>query len=143
MRATVYEVGPRDGLQSIPEFIPSAAKFELISHLYAAGLENIEEVSFAHPKLLPQMADAEEVFTGRGAALVMNRRGYDRAVATNVEKINLVFSACNVFNKKILERRAQKQLMSILLSLTMCLVKTFVYTYRWLSARQIVESTTN
>ena len=100
MRATVYEVGPRDGLQSIPEFIPSAAKFELISHLYAAGIENIEEVSFAHPKLLPQMADAEEVFTGRGAALVMNRRGYDRAVAANVEKINLVFSACNVFNKK-------------------------------------------
>ena len=100
MRATVYEVGPRDGLQSIPEFIPSAAKFDLISHLYAAGLENIEEVSFAHPKLLPQMADAEEVFTGRGAALVMNRRGYERAVAANVEKMNLAFSACDVFNKK-------------------------------------------
>ena len=100
MRATVYEVGPRDGLQSIPKFIPSAAKFDLISHLYTAGIENIEEVSFAHPKLLPQMADAEEVFTGRGAGLVMNRRGYDRAVAANVEKINLVFSACDVFNKK-------------------------------------------
>ena len=100
MRATVYEVGPRDGLQSIPKFIPSAAKFDLISHLYTAGIENIEEVSFAHPKLLPQMADAEEVFTGRGAGLVMNRRGYDRAVAVNVEKINLVFSACDVFNKK-------------------------------------------
>ena len=100
MRATVYEVGPRDGLQSIPEFIPSAAKFELISHLYAAGLENIEEVSFAHPKLVPQMADAEEVFTGRGAALVMNRRGYDRAVAAGVKKMNLVFSACDEFNKR-------------------------------------------
>ena len=100
MRATVYEVGPRDGLQSIPEIIPASTKFEFISHLYAAGLENIEEVSFAHPKLVPQMADAEEVFTGRGAALVMNRRGYDRAVNTGVEKMNLVFSACEVFNER-------------------------------------------
>lgn len=100
MRVSVYEVGPRDGLQYIKNVIPTEQKRELISALYDCGLAGIEEVSFAHPKVLPQMADAEEVFSGKGAALVMNRRGFDRAVATGVEKINIVFSPCEIFNMK-------------------------------------------
>ena len=65
--------------------------------MYNAGLEHVEEVSFAHPKLVPQMADAEEVYD-RGAALIMNKRGYDRAVAAGVDKFNIVFSPCETFN---------------------------------------------
>ncbi len=98
MKVTVYEVGPRDGLQYLELIIDTDDKKNLINALYRAGIENIEEVSFAHPKRLPQMADAEKVFTGFGAGLVMNRRGYDRAVKTGVEKINIVFSPCETFN---------------------------------------------
>mgnify|MGYP003122429214 FL=1 len=98
MSVTVYEVGPRDGLQSIKPFIDTDIKRQLISALYEAGLENIEEVSFAHPRLVPQMSDAEDVFTGMGAGLVMNRRGFERARIINVEKINLVISPCETFS---------------------------------------------
>jgi len=98
LSVTVYEVGPRDGLQSIKPFIDTDIKRQLISALYEAGLENIEEVSFAHPRLVPQMSDAEDVFTGMGAGLVMNRRGFERARIINVEKINLVISPCETFS---------------------------------------------
>ena len=100
MTVTVYEVGPRDGLQSIKPFIDTDIKRQLISALYEAGLENIEEVSFAHPRLVPQMSDAEDVFTGIGAGLVMNQRGFERARIINVEKINLVISPCETFSMK-------------------------------------------
>ena len=99
MKITVYEVGPRDGLQSFKNPIPSSKKIELINALYDAGLTEIEEVSFAHPKLVPQMADAEKVFQ-RGGALVMNKRGYDRAMAIGAKKINIVISPCETFNIK-------------------------------------------
>ncbi len=98
MKVTVYEVGPRDGLQYLEHIIDTDDKKNLINALYRAGIENIEEVSFAHPKRLPQMADAEKVFTGFGAGLVMNKRGYDRAVKAGVEKMNIVFSPCETFN---------------------------------------------
>ena len=97
MNISIYEVGPRDGLQALKEIVPTAVKRELIASLYNAGLHSIEEVSFAHPRLVPQMADAEEVFD-RGSALVMNKRGYDRAVAAGVQKFNIVFSPCETFN---------------------------------------------
>jgi isopropylmalate/homocitrate/citramalate synthase len=99
MNVTVYEVGPRDGLQSLKFPIPSSKKIELIDALYDAGLTEIEEVSFAHPKLVPQMADAEKVFQ-HGGALVMNKHGYDRAIATGAKKINIVISPCETFNMK-------------------------------------------
>ena len=99
MNVTVYEVGPRDGLQSLKFPIPSSKKIELIDALYDAGLTEVEEVSFAHPKLVPQMADAEKVFQ-RGGALVMNKRGYDRAMAVGAKKINIVISPCETFNMK-------------------------------------------
>ena len=108
MSITVYEVGPRDGLQNIKSFIDTDVKRQLISSLYEAGLETVEEVSFAHPKLVPQMADAEDVFSGRGAALVMNKRGFERAKAVGVKKFNLVFSACEVFNERNLGRNRAK-----------------------------------
>jgi len=99
MKVTVYEVGPRDGLQSLKFPIPTSKKTELIDALYDAGLTEIEEVSFAHPKLVPQMADAEKVYQ-RGGALVMNKRGFDRAIAVGAKKINIVISPCETFNMK-------------------------------------------
>ena len=97
MNISIYEVGPRDGLQALKRPVETATKKRLIASLYDAGLRSIEEVSFAHPHLVPQMADAEEVFD-RGSALVMNKRGYDRGVAAGVEKFNIVFSPCETFN---------------------------------------------
>lgn len=97
MNISIYEVGPRDGLQALKRPVETATKKQLIASLYDAGLHSIEEVSFAHPRLVPQMADAEEVFD-RGSALVMNKRGYDRGVAAGVEKFNIVFSPCETFN---------------------------------------------
>jgi len=94
---SVYEVGPRDGLQALKQPVETVTKRQLIASLYDAGLQSIEEVSFAHPRLVPQMADAEEVFD-RGSALVMNKRGYERAVAAGVQKFNIVFSPCETFN---------------------------------------------
>tara|TARA_R100001510_G_scaffold4746_1_gene3715 strand:+ start:883 stop:1722 length:840 start_codon:yes stop_codon:yes gene_type:complete len=94
---SIYEVGPRDGLQALKRPVETATKKRLIASLYDAGLRSIEEVSFAHPRLVPQMADAEEVYD-RGSALVMNKRGYDRGVAAGVEKFNIVFSPCETFN---------------------------------------------
>jgi|TARA_R100001463_G_scaffold90909_2_gene145550 hydroxymethylglutaryl-CoA lyase len=100
VKVTVYEVGPRDGLQYLPHIVDTKNKRLLIKALYDAGVENIEEVSFAHPKIIPQMADAEKVFTGKGAGLVMNKRGFDRAMATGVEKVNIVLSPCETFNMR-------------------------------------------
>ena len=97
MNISIYEVGPRDGLQALNRPVETATKKRLIASLYDAGLRSMEEVSFAHPQLVPQMADAEEVFD-RGSALVMNKRGYDRGVAAGVEKFNIVFSPCETFN---------------------------------------------
>lgn len=100
MKVTVYEVGPRDGLQYLTHTIDSREKRSLIESLYKAGVENIEEVSFAHPKIIPQMADAEQVFSGKGAGLVMNKRGFDRAMSVGVEKVNIVLSPCETFNMR-------------------------------------------
>tara|TARA_R110002012_G_scaffold155664_2_gene316536 strand:- start:467 stop:1306 length:840 start_codon:yes stop_codon:yes gene_type:complete len=96
----VYEVGPRDGLQALKHLVDTDTKKTLIEALYNAGIDSIEEASFVHPKLVPNMADAEDVVTGRGSALVLNKRGYDRAKAAGVEKINIVLSPCETFNLK-------------------------------------------
>ncbi len=99
MKVKIYEVGPRDGLQALSHFVDTTTKIELINTLYTAGLNDIEETSFAHPRLVPQMADAEDVFSG-GSVLVMNKRGYERAKSVGAKKINIVFSPCEEFNKR-------------------------------------------
>jgi hydroxymethylglutaryl-CoA lyase len=97
MNISVYEVGPRDGLQALGTVVSTKTKRLLIKELYASGITDIEEVSFAHPKVLPQMADAEAVYN-KGAGLVMNKRGFLRAQQSGVDKINIVFSPCETFN---------------------------------------------
>ena len=91
-KITIYEVGPRDGLQNIDYIVPTETKLHLIDTLQKSGLRNIEVTSFAHPKLLPQMSDAEEVFRGQGSALVMNQKGMERVLDAGVTHFNIVFS---------------------------------------------------
>jgi hydroxymethylglutaryl-CoA lyase len=99
----LVEVGPRDGLQAEPSVLPTEDKVELIRRMAAAGAERIEAASFAHPKVVPQMADAEDVLeavigTVPGVSLiglVMNRRGLERALQTEVDEINFVVPAAD------------------------------------------------
>lgn len=104
---TIVEVSPRDGLQSDPTLLPTAAKVELIQRALRAGLRRIEAVSFVDPKRVPQMADADAVMAAvprdRGASyigLVLNRRGFERAVDTGVDEINVVVVCTDTFAEK-------------------------------------------
>lgn len=104
---TVVEVAPRDGLQSDPTILSTEAKVELISRALDAGVQRIEAVSFVNPARVPQMADAEAVMSavprGRGASyigLVLNRRGFDRAVEAGVDEINVVVVCTDTFAER-------------------------------------------
>lgn len=96
----LVEVGLRDGLQSVPEPLPTARKLELVQLLIDAGVREIEAVSFAHPKVLPQLADAAEVMAGvprvpgvRYRGLAPNFRGAERAVDCGLDELVVVVSA--------------------------------------------------
>jgi hydroxymethylglutaryl-CoA lyase len=93
-RTQVVEVGLRDGLQSVDHSLPTEAKVELVHLLIDAGVTVIEVASFAHPRVLPQLADAEEVLARvprlpgiRYRALVPNLKGARRAVACGVDEV--------------------------------------------------------
>lgn len=97
---TISEVGPRDGLQSIPRAMPTAIKIKWIRALAGAGLPEIEVGSFVSPKLLPQMGDTEEVVRAareiKGLtvlALAPNLKGAERAVAAGVHVVSMPVSA--------------------------------------------------
>ncbi len=104
---TIVEVGARDGLQNEATLLDTTTKVELIQRLVAAGTQRIETSSYVHPKLVPQMADAEAVMEALGPSpdgvayigLVLNRRGLDRALLTPVDEINFVVAASEGFNR--------------------------------------------
>ena len=103
----IVEVGPRDGLQNEKAILEPAVRVELVRRLEAAGARRIEAVSFVHPKYVPQMAGAEEVMAelpseaGRSRiGLVLNARGYDRALTTVVEEVNVSVAATDGFGLK-------------------------------------------
>src|SRR5256712_1786175 len=104
-RITLCEVGPRDGFQIEPEFIPTEQKVEVVTLLAEAGVPRIEVTSFVHPKVVPQLRDAEEVMAKirrrpgtRYAALVPNDKGAVRAVDAGVDAIHTVVSASESHN---------------------------------------------
>jgi len=104
---TIVEVGPRDGLQSEPEVLATDTKVQFIQKAIDAGITRLEVASFVHPKLVPQMADAEalieklpQVGGVSYIGLVMNERGLDRALATNVHEIGMVVVASDTYNRK-------------------------------------------
>ena len=103
----IVEVGPRDGLQSEPGVMPTAAKIEFIERLIDAGLRRLEVTSFVNPKKVPQMADAEHVLAGlnkradvRYVGLVLNRKGFERAVAAGCNEIGMAVVASDTFNRR-------------------------------------------
>jgi hydroxymethylglutaryl-CoA lyase len=112
---TIYEVGPRDGLQNEATVVPVEVKAELVERLVAAGLPVVEVTSFVHPRWVPQLADAEELLArvdhgGRMPVLVPNERGLDRALAAGVRHIAIFGSATETFAQRNLNRSLQGQL---------------------------------
>jgi hydroxymethylglutaryl-CoA lyase len=102
----VVEVGARDGLQNEDVVVTTADKIELIGRVSAAGVSRVEVASFVHPKLVPQMADAEAVVEALAddgglsyIGLVLNRRGLERALATRINEVNFVVGATEAFNR--------------------------------------------
>lgn len=105
-RVTVYEVGPRDGLQNESETLPPQTRVEFIDRLSESGLPAIEVGSFVSPKAVPQLADTEEVFRRirkasgvRYPVLVPNEKGLDRAIAAGALEIAVFTAASETFNR--------------------------------------------
>jgi hydroxymethylglutaryl-CoA lyase len=113
---SLREVGPRDGLQNEAP-VTTDAKVELIDALAHTGVQRIEAVSFVHPKAIPQMADADEVWKRivhrddiRYSALVPNLRGAQRALDAGVGEIEVVVSASDTHNRKNVNRSTEESL---------------------------------
>jgi hydroxymethylglutaryl-CoA lyase len=103
----IVEVGPRDGLQNEAAVLAPEVRADFTRRLEAAGARRIEAASFVHPKYVPQMAGAEDVMAalpveaGRSRiGLVLNTRGYERAVRTTVDEINVSVAATDGFGLK-------------------------------------------
>lgn len=106
-RVAIVEVGPRDGLQNESTTVPTPIKAAFIEKLADAGLTQIEATSFVHPKLIPQLADAEPLLAALRprpgliySALVPNARGLARAVAAGVKRIAVFAAASESFTQK-------------------------------------------
>ncbi len=103
---TLFEMGPRDGLQNEAELISTEDKIRLVDMLSEAGFAKIETASFVSPKWVPQMADGADVLAGvnrragvRYTALTPNLKGYERAKAARVDEIAIFGSASEGFSK--------------------------------------------
>ncbi len=113
MSVTLVDVGPRDGLQNEERTLPAQVRAELCQGLAAAGIPRVEAASFVNPKLVPQMAGAEEVLAGidrainsginsttEFAGLVLNEKGYERAVAAGVDEVRYAFPVTDEFARR-------------------------------------------
>ena len=107
LEATIVDVGPRDGLQTQEKFVPTELKVELIRRLAEAGVRRIQVTSFVHPKLVPQMADAEDVCTQLPAiegtqynGLVLNMRGLERAYKAGLKHVDMGVPASETLSQK-------------------------------------------
>ena len=113
---TIYEVGPRDGLQNEKAVVPVEVKEEFVRRLRGAGLPVVEATSFVHPRWVPQLADAEELMTRLGPdgldcpVLVPNERGLDRALELGLKHVAVFASATEAFAAKNLNRTLDSQL---------------------------------
>ncbi|MCC5477329.1 hydroxymethylglutaryl-CoA lyase [Streptomyces sp. NPDC059680] len=116
-RVRIHEVGARDGLQNEKRTVPTEIKAEFIRRLADAGLTTIEATSFVHPKWVPQLADAEQLFPLLGGldgvelpVLVPNQRGLDRALALGADRVAVFASATESFAKANLNRTLDESL---------------------------------
>jgi isopropylmalate/homocitrate/citramalate synthase len=106
-RVTVFEVGPRDGLQNEPEVLDVDVRVALIRRLAAAGVPGVEVASFVDPRRVPQMAGAEKIVAAVGpiqptvrAGLALNERGYERLLATGLDEVRFAFGVTESFNER-------------------------------------------
>ncbi|MEU5180029.1 hydroxymethylglutaryl-CoA lyase [Streptomyces longwoodensis] len=116
-RVRIHEVGARDGLQNEKTAVPTEVKAEFIRRLADAGLTTIEATSFVHPKWVPQLADAEQLFpmvSGLGGVrlpvLVPNLRGLERALALGAREVAVFASATETFARANLNRTLDESL---------------------------------
>ncbi len=107
MRVTICDVGPRDGLQNEPETLPPPGRAELVNRLSAARLPRIEAASFVRPDAVPQMAGAEDVVAAierregtEYSGLALNVKGYERLVATGLDRVNFTLAATESFSRR-------------------------------------------
>jgi hydroxymethylglutaryl-CoA lyase len=118
-RVTIYEVGPRDGLQNEAAVVPLEVKAEFVRRLVAAGLPVVEATSFVHPKWVPQLADAADLVDALDdllatdevplPVLVPNERGLDRALEKGIRHIAIFGSATETFAQRNLNRSLDEQ----------------------------------
>ena len=106
MRATLCDVGPRDGLQNEPETLEPATRAELVNRLAAAGLPRVEAVSFVRDDRVPRMAGAEAVVAAierragtEYSGLVLNEKGFERFRRSGLDRVNVTFGATEGFNR--------------------------------------------
>ncbi|MGH7760528.1 MAG: hydroxymethylglutaryl-CoA lyase [Candidatus Dormibacteraceae bacterium] len=107
MSVVICDVGPRDGLQNEGRTLEPTLRAELCDRLASAGLKRIEAASFVNPKLVPQMAGADEVMAALHrmpgvsyAGLALNEKGYERAVAAGVDEVHYAFAATDEFGRR-------------------------------------------
>ena len=107
MDVLICDVGPRDGLQNEDRVLDPSVRAELCDRLAAAGVKRIEAASFVNPKLVPQMAGAEDVMKAlhrhdgtNYAGLVLNEKGYERALAARVDEVHYAFAATDEFGRR-------------------------------------------
>ncbi|MFW6693575.1 hydroxymethylglutaryl-CoA lyase [Streptomyces sp. MAR4 CNX-425] len=117
-RVRIHEVGPRDGLQNEKATVPTDVKASFVHRLAAAGLTTVEATSFVHPKWVPQLADAEDLFPRlaglpgdvRLPVLVPNIRGLERATALGARRVAVFASATETFARRNLNRTVDESL---------------------------------
>ncbi|MFD0315179.1 hydroxymethylglutaryl-CoA lyase [Streptomyces flavalbus] len=115
-RVRIHEVGPRDGLQNEKATVPTEVKAEFVRRLADAGLTTIEATSFVHPKWVPQLADAEQLYPRVAdlpvalPVLVPNERGLDRALALGADRVAVFASASESFARANLNRSMDEAL---------------------------------
>lgn len=104
---TIFETGPRDGLQNEARAIPAAQKARLVDLLSACGLKKIEVTSFVSPRWVPQLADAAEVMAAirrnpetRYTALTPNLKGFAAALAAGADEVAVFASASEGFSRQ-------------------------------------------
>ncbi|MFL5030139.1 MAG: hydroxymethylglutaryl-CoA lyase [Xanthobacteraceae bacterium] len=107
MRVQVVDVGPRDGLQNEDRTLAPEVRAELCGRLAAAGIPRVEAASFVNPRRVPQMAGAEEVMAAIDrrpgtsyAGLVLNEKGYERAVEAGVDEVRYAFPVTETFARR-------------------------------------------
>lgn len=106
LKAEIFEVGPRDGLQNEKRLIPLHQKIALVNALSRAGFARIEVASFVSPKWVPQMADSAAVLEGvdrtagvRFSALTPNLRGFEAAMQARADAVAVFASASEGFSR--------------------------------------------